>query len=358
VFSTPASVAEAIAGALGINVPSGERTGGRTHAAKRATYDPIAYDEYVRGRRRLDTVGTLEDFETARQHLERAVARDPTFAPAYEALAMLHWWQGYFGLIPPKDAFAAGILHAIRVLEIDGSRAEAYALLAQYRKQLDYDWPGIERELTRALELDRNSPFVRVLYALGWLMPQARIQDAIREIECALEWDPLWVPANVLLGVMLALTRQWDAVIDRGRLMTEVDPASHWGHWILGFGLRGKGLLDDAIAAQRKAVDLSGGYAMMLGWFGLVLGSGGGEDEARGVLGRLQAMARTTYVPPTSFAWIYLGLRDVDRAFEWLDRAIDARNQLMMPIRTYAFFDPIRNDPRFHALLRKMKLDT
>jgi hypothetical protein len=97
---------------------------------------------------------------------------------------------------------------------------------------------------------------------------------------------------------------------------------------------------------------------MMLGWFGLVLGACGRADEARSVLERLEVMARTTYVPPTSFAWVYLGLRDVDRAFEWLDRAVEARDQFMMPIKTYAFFDPIRDDPRFHALLRKMKLET
>jgi hypothetical protein len=96
---------------------------------------------------------------------------------------------------------------------------------------------------------------------------------------------------------------------------------------------------------------------MMLGWLGLILGSNGMTDVARGVLKRLEGMARTTYVPPTSFAWTYLGLRDVDTAFVWLDRAIDARDQFMMPIKSYAFFDPIRDDPRYHALLRKMKLD-
>lgn len=68
-------------------------------------------------------------------------------------------------------------------------------------------------------------------------------------------------------------------------------------------------------------------------------------------------MDRGAYVPPASVAWVYLGLRDVDRAFEWLDRAVDAHDQIMMPIKSYAFFDPIRTDPRFHALLRKMHLD-
>jgi hypothetical protein len=104
-------------------------------------------------------------------------------------------------------------------------------------------------------------------------------------------------------------------------------------------------------------VQLSGGAAMMLGWLGLVLGASGRTDEARGVLERLETMARTGYIPPTSIAWVYLGVRDVDRAFEWLDRAIDARDQFMMPIKSYAFFDPIRADPRFAALLRKMNLE-
>jgi tetratricopeptide (TPR) repeat protein len=118
-----------------------------------------------------------------------------------------------------------------------------------------------------------------------------------------------------------------------------------------------QGLFDEALASLQRAVDLSGGSALMLGWFGLILGAGGRTDEARGVLERLEAMSRTTYAPPASIAWVHLGLRDVDRAFEWLDRAVDARDQLMMPIKSYVFFDPIRNDPRFHALLRKMRLE-
>jgi hypothetical protein len=75
------------------------------------------------------------------------------------------------------------------------------------------------------------------------------------------------------------------------------------------------------------------------------------------VLARLEAMGRTAYVAPASVAWVYLGLKDPDRAFEWLDRAVDAHDQLMMPIKSYAFFDPIRDDPRFQALLRKMRLE-
>jgi hypothetical protein len=135
------------------------------------------------------------------------------------------------------------------------------------------------------------------------------------------------------------------------------DAGAPWGHWALGFALRGKGLVEESIAALQEAVELSGGSPMMLGWLGLGLGAAGRLDEARAVLARLEALSRSTYVPPTSFAWLYLGLRQVDAAFQWLDRAVDARDQLMMPIRSYQFFDPIRADPRFAALLRKMKLE-
>jgi hypothetical protein len=118
-----------------------------------------------------------------------------------------------------------------------------------------------------------------------------------------------------------------------------------------------RGLADAAILAGRRAVDLSGGFPFMLGWHGMALGSCGRVEEARDVLGRLHDLAREIYVPPSSYAWVHLGLRDVDCVFEWLDRAVDARDQFLMPIKTYVFLDPIRDDPRFAALLRKMKLD-
>ena len=301
----------------------------------------------------------MRTVEEAREHFENAVARDPDFALAREALAQLYCLQGYLGLMPPRDAFAAGILHAVRALEIDDTRAETHALLAQYHKQLDYSWPDIERELARALDLDPASPLVSLLYVVGWLMPQGRIDEAIDELERALQRDPLSVPGEHMARHHVVGSRaSADRVIDQARLMIELEPAGPPGHWLLGVGFRGKGLLDEAIASHRRAVDLSGGSPIMLGWLGLILGVSGRADEARAVLERLEVMARTTYVPPTSFAWIYLGLRDVDRAFEWLDRAVDAHDQFMMPIKSYAFFDPIRDDPRFQALLRKMKLDS
>jgi tetratricopeptide (TPR) repeat protein len=197
----------------------------------------------------------------------------------------------------------------------------------------------------------------RMLYAVSWLMPQGRLGEAIAELERALEWDPLSYQVHFWRTIMLSLAREPNRVVEQARLLIELEPTAAFGPWLLGVALSRRGLLEEGIASLQRAVDLSGGAACMLGWFGLILGLSGRADEARGVLERLEVMVRTRYVAPSLFAWTYLGLRDVDRAFEWLDRAVDARDQFMMPIKTYAFFDPIRADPRFASLLRKMKLE-
>jgi TolB-like protein/DNA-binding winged helix-turn-helix (wHTH) protein len=280
-----------------VRAASGDR------ATRKPTDDAVAYYEYVQGLHHAGhSVGT-RDHEKAKWHLEKALVRDPGFALAHEALAHVYWMQGYLGVIAPKDAFAAGILHAVRALEIDDTRAETHALIAQFHKQLECDWQEIEWRLLRALEMNPASPLVRMLHAVGWLMPQGRLGEAIVELERALEWDPLSYQLHFWRTIMHSLAREPNRVIDQGRLLIDPEPTAPPGHWLLGVGLSRTGLFDEAFAALRRAADLSGCSAWMLGWLGLVLDSGGRTDEARAVLDRLEAMARTTYVPPTSLAW-------------------------------------------------------
>lgn len=350
-------IADRVAAAAGVREFRVDAAGG-DRVTRRPTEDVMAYNEYVQGLFHLDHLGVdSRNHEKARTHLERAIARDPHFARAHEALAQVYWILGYVGYMPPQQAFASGILHAVRALEIDNTRAETHALVAQFHKQLDYNWPDVERGLARALELNPASGVARMLYAVGWLMPHGRLGEAIAELERTLERDPLSYQLHFWLAIMHSLARDADRVLDQTRLLIELDPAVPSGWWLSGIALSRKGLIEEALADLRRAVDLSSGAALFLGWLGLILGLAGRADEARTVLARLESMGRTAYVPPAAVAWVHLGLRDVDRAFEWLDRAVDAHDQVMMPIKSYVFFDPIRNDPRFHALLRKMKLD-
>jgi tetratricopeptide (TPR) repeat protein len=239
-------------------------------------------------------------------------------------------------------------------------------VLAEYHKQLDYNWPAAEREMAKALELNRASPFVRFRNAVVVLMPQNRLDEAVAEIEGALESDPLAGLTRAWLGVMLLLARDYDRAIVEARGLLELEPTSCWPHFIIGIAYRQKYVDESmagrprpdfaaqAVAEHMRAIELSPGSDFVLGWLGLALAVCGRKAEGRAVLEQLQRSEH--YIVPTSFAHVYLGLGEFDAAFEWFDRAVEERDQMMMPILSYAHFDPIRRDPRFAALLRKMKL--
>ena len=354
IFSTQGAVAQAIASQIGVT-PVGDKLPGR----RKPTQDLVAYNLYLLGRYGLYK-GTPESLATAKQHFEEAIARDSQFALAWDSLGEMHWYLGFLGFAPPREVCSTGstgMFYALRALDIDNTLAETHALLGMYRKELDYNWAEVHREMTRALELNRASPLVRVRYAMGDLMVHGRIDEAIAEIELALESDPLSPFIRTWLGMMLWFGRHYDRAIEQARMLLELEPANYLSHFAAGLYYREKRMFEEAIAAHGRSVELSGGSPLMLGWLGLALAQSGNTAEARAVLERLHAIASQAYVPPTSFAWIHLGLGEIDCAFNWMDRAIDGRDHMMAPIKVYPFFDPIRSDPRFLALLRKMNLE-
>jgi len=355
VFKLNDSIVLSLAG----NVPC---TANRAHltsigpaSASKHTDDPMALSEYVQGRKLMD-LPTSQSLSIAKEHLEKAIARDSEFAPAYDALAEAYWYLGYFGYMRPRDAFAAGIVHAVRAIEIDNSRAETHALLGQFHKIAEYNWNEVQREMTLALRLDPASPLVRMRHAVSGLMPHGRVDEAARELEHVLEVDPLSVWARLWLGIMLLLGRHFERALVEGCKFLELYPFAGLAYFVIANCHRYLGKVEDSIACQRKAAELSNDSASMLGWLGLTLASVGQQDEARAILQQLDERRVHSYVPSSSLAWIYLGLHELDDAFEWMNRAVEDCDQFMMPIKTYAFLDPIRDDPRFAELLRKMNL--
>jgi TolB-like protein len=348
IFSIENAVAHAIAAQIGIDA---ER------AFRKPTEDIEAYNLYIQGRYHLEKGNPPEALAKARHCLEQAVARDPEFALACDALAEFHWTMGLMGLAPPKQALSDGMAHVLRALEIDNTLPESHALLGQYRKQVDFDWPEVHREMNRALQLNPVSSVVRLRNAVTGLMPHGHIQEAIRELELALESDPLCPLKRGWLGLMFWLGRQYERGIEQGRLLIELDPIRFRGYFVIGLCSREMRLFEEAVAALRKAAELSGGAPMIEGWLGLALAESGNTAEARAMLERFRAIAPKAYVPPTSFAWIHFGLGDTDRFFVCMDRAIDERDHMLTPIKTYPFLDPIRADRRYLALLRKMNLE-
>jgi tetratricopeptide (TPR) repeat protein len=330
--------------------------GGGPRALKKPTQDLEAYNLYLQGRYHLYR-WTPDGFTKGRQYFEQAIARDPEFALAYDSLAELYWFLGFFGFLPPREAFSTGVWAALRALEIEDTLAETHALLGMYRKELDYNWPEVHREMRRALELNPTSPVVRLRNALSGLMPLGRVEEAAAEVEHALQSDPLSLFLQWWLAVMLYLARHYDRALEQVRRMLDLDASYFLAHFAQGMAYLATGPDQEAVAALRRSVELSGGMPLTLGWLGLACARAGDTSEARALLDRLEAMARATYVPPTSFACIYLGLGELDNAFLWMERGVEARDPIIMPVKTFPFLDPFRTDPRYRALLAKMNLE-
>ena len=354
-FATEHAIARAVGAQLDVLPATAAAAGpaGTERPRRAPTRDLAAYTSYAQGRYRMHR--GADDTAKAKQLFEEAIRRDPQFALAYDALAEWYWWVGFAGLMPPRDACSRGLLHAARAAEIDHTLAETHAMIAVYRLRLEYDWPEVDREMRLALELNPASPVVRLRYATSGLMPHGRLDEAVAEIERSLELDPLSLTTRMWLVVLLWLKRDTERAIDEARTAVGIDPTFGLSQLQMGLALCLAGRFDEAVEALRQAVRLFP-VPITQGWLGFALAVSGNVFESRQMLERFHAMAAQAYVPPTNFAWIHLGLGEIDEAFAWMDKAVDACDGMMTPIKSYWFLDPIRDDPRFAALLGKMKL--
>jgi len=334
----------------------------REAVRRKPTEDLAAYNEYIKARYEMWKM-MAESLAEAKRHFEAALARDPQFALACNALAELYWYLGLLGYAPSKETDPLGRSYVLRSMEVDSTSAETHVLLSFYprkrngRDEIDYyDWAEIQKEVAHARSLDPNLRMVRVRYAMVQAI-LGHIDEAVAELERALEADPLSLDVRCWLVMILYLGRHLDQALAQALRILDLEPEHFLPYYALGYVYLGMQRFEESAAALRKAIELSREFPTMLGWLGLSLGMAGRRPEAKEVLDRLRALASQRYVAPTCFAWIYLGLGAIDEVFLWLERAVDAPDRMIEPIKTYPFLDPLRRDPRFTALLRKMNLE-
>ena len=323
---------------------------------RRRAVDPEAYQAYLEGRHHFHSGGGPEAMARAGACLERAAALDSSFAPTFDALAELHWYLGFFGGMRPRDAFGQSTWFALRALELDETLADTHALLAMLRKELDYNWPEVERELERARELDPHSPAVRLRRAVSGLLPHGRLEEALAEIDEALVSDPSSLFVRWWSGTVAYLARRPDRVMEEGHRMITFEPSNPMGSLVLGMGEELRGNFADAVTHHERAYRQSGRMPFVLAFLALAQGRAGLRDEVRSSLAYLRDAAASSYAPPFASAMAHVGLGEWDSALAFMEAAVEERDPLIMPIKSFHFLDPMRDDPRFLSVLRTMNL--
>ncbi len=323
----------------------------REGVAKRPTVNNAAYQLYLRGRYHLYR-WTRDDIKKSIDYLNRAVEIDPNYALALAALAEANIAGAYSGL-PAQQVFTKAREAANKALRIDDSLAEAHTSLGIVKYHLDWDWKGAEAEFRRAIQIAPTDAIAHDWY--GWyLLAVGRIEDALVQFRQALESDPLSVIINFDFGAALGFAHRLDESAEQLRKTLELDPNYEQAiAWLEEIRIL-RGNFVDAIrnfesrAAKdpsfHKLCDLASGYAMA-----------GRTADAESVLERILRLESESAGRPDRVALIYVGLKRYDTAFEWLDKAFQARTPGMTLLNA-ARWDPIRSDPRFQSILRRMGL--
>ena len=324
----------------------------RKPLTKRYTQNVEAYQLYLKGRYYSDK-WTTEGMNRALTYYQEAIEKDPNYAVAYAGLA-----GAYFGVssqfLSPNDAMPKVREAASRALETDETLAEAHTLLAIVKAFYEHDFPRAEREFARALECHFGSALAHQWYAY-YLSALGRKEQALTEAMLAKEIDPLSGTVNWTLGLCFLMARQYGSAIQQMRKTIEVDPNFWLAHLWLGWAYEQTGRREEALANLNKAVQL-GGSSYATAYLSYVHASAGRRAEAEKIVNALKQQSQQTYVSPHHIAIAYLGLNENDQALEWLERAYESREEILVFLEVDATWDKIRSDTRFQDLVRRLGL--
>jgi len=324
------------------------------HVPRRYTENLDAYGLYLKGRYAWGK-RTQEGVAEAIRFFERAIAADPDYAPAYAGLGDSYALDVDYRSIPVAEAYARAKDYARKALALDEALPSAHASLAWSLFVYDWDWEGADREFRRAIELNPRYASAHQWFAF-LLASRGEHEAALLEGLTALELDPASVSIQRGVGWLYYYARRYDQARDHLGRAIEMNPMAVESYRILGMTLALQGEWREAERLLRETLTLPGADAYTKATLGWVLARAGKRAEAEPLLNELEGAARQGYVSPVAFAILYIGLGDVGRALAWVERAYDDRRGWLAYMKVNAMFDPLREEPRFQALLKKMRL--
>jgi serine/threonine protein kinase/Tfp pilus assembly protein PilF len=331
--------------------PSGEE---QKRLAKRSTDNTEAYQLYLKGRYYWNR-RTADLLVRANEYFRQAIEEDPSYGLAYAGLAQSYGLFPYYGVEPPGASCPKAKAAAMKALDIDEKLADAHVALEWTKLYCDWDWPGADREFNRAMEINPNDA-TAMIWHLAYFWAMGKPEEAILEHKRALAAEPLSLIVGAGLGRTLSFAGQYDAAISQLRNTTEMDPAFVEAHLYLGWAYEQKGMLAEAIKELQQALSLSGGHPRFVSALGHAYAISGQRRLAEESLARLKEQSTHRYVAPYDIAVVYAGLKETDQVFKYLEMAYADRSFWMALLKADPRFDPIRGDPRYQDILRRMHL--
>ena len=319
------------------------------------TRNTEAYELYLAASRHAQAV-RADGLNKSLALFNQALTVDPAYALAWVGLAETHRRRLFGADAVPMEVFEPSNEALRRALAVAPNLAQAHAGLGFNRYWYDFDWPGAERELRRALALNPNVTMAHFALAM-MLLTQDRPDEGFVHMRQARELDPMSPLINTIeAGYLLSAGRLADA---RTRLARAFDIAPNFwiAHMVQGLAHLADGQAEAGISALRKSVALSDGSSQASSLLAVHLARQGKTDEARAILNQLLALARQRYVPPTSPAAVHAALGEVGPALGALEQAVEARDTRIVFLKDDPRWAALRKEPRFVALMQKLKLD-
>ena len=318
---------------------------------KDAKANPEAYEHLLKGSF-YRAKGGSENLRKAVDYYNQAVAIDDKYALAYALLADAYRQMGAASYLDPKEATPKAEAAARKALELDEGLAEAHYAMAKIRLDA-WDWTGAEQEYKRAIELNSNLSRVHGGYA-DFLSKMGRHDQAIAESKRARELDPLALGPNANLGYFLYRARQYGQAVEQLKQTLEMDKNFGFSHIVLGYTYEAMGKYNEAIAEFQESLRLQGDNTSTQCYLGYALAKAGRRSEAEAILKRLETTKE--YVSPAELASLYVGLGEKEQALSALERAYTAHDLQLQFLAIEPHLDPLRSDPRFRELIRKVGL--
>ena len=342
-------IATAVCRELGVRLAPSPR---RSAALKPGGHGSDVYTLYLKGRYCWNQRTELA-LQKSAAYFHAAIEKEPEYAPAYVALAETYTTLGLYGVLAPHEIMPRARAAARRAIEIAGGSASAHATAACVAGVYDWDWRSAAVGYHRALEVNPDDPSSHHWYAINYLVPLRRFEDARTELDRAAAADPLSMAIRASVGIRSYFAHDFVQADRELRHCLELDPGSPTARLFLGLTLVELSHGEEAIRELETAIQVAASPEMSAA-LAYACARAGLADRAHRLLDQLLTLADQRYVSPSLVAQVHAGSGSVDLAIEWLQRAAEARAADLAWLAVRPVFDTLRSDSRFNALVARI----